>query len=397
MLSAQYVKKSLLLLFPFMLMACGEQAEVQIPPPKAIHVDTLTMTPIKLRLSKELPGRITAFKKAEVRPQVSGILEARLYKEGGQVKAGDVLYQIDPTTYESSVKSAKAQLAKAVANERSAKKEFVRYSELLRKNLASQLLFDEADSNYQQAKAEVAIRQAELDDANIQLSYTQVKAPISGQAGFSTVSEGSLLTSQQANYLTTIIQTSNVYVDMQQASVELYKIRKEHANLNDSKHLTIPVSITLEDGTAYEHSGQLEFADTQVTGSTGTVTLRAIFPNPDNTLLAGMYVRAQISSPVEREYLVVPQSAVVRSQSGQPSVFTVNKDNITVKNPVVLGNEVANGWIVTHGINQGDQVVISNLIHVRTNQKVIVDSTTDASGNITTLNNQSASLTAKQD
>ncbi|WP_426359399.1 efflux RND transporter periplasmic adaptor subunit [Pseudocolwellia sp. HL-MZ19] len=378
MLLAKSFKYSLYILLPFILVACGGQAEPEKKVPADLHVDTLKMTPTLLRLTKELPGRIAAFKKAEVRPQVTGILKTRLYKEGSMVKAGDVLYQIDPTTYESAVKSAEAQLAKAIASEKSAEKIAVRYTKLLKQKLASQTLYDDAESTYEQAKAEVAIRQAELDTANVQLSYTKVKAPISGQVGISLVSEGSLLTAEQSSYLTTIIQTSNVYIDMQQSSVSLYKIRKDFNTIDMPEPLFIAVSITLEDGTPYDMSGHLEFADTQVTGSTGTVTLRAIIPNPTNTLLAGMYVRAHISSPIERNYLVVPQSAVVRSQSGEPSVYIVNEENITVKKSVVLGNEVKNGWIVSEGLTENDQVVISNLIKIKNNQKVIIDTTTDA-------------------
>ena len=248
-----------------------------------------------------------------------------------------------------------------------------RYANLLKKKLTSQQLYDEADSTYLQAKAEVAIRQAELDYANIELSYTQIKAPISGQAGFSLVSEGSLLTTGQSDYITTIIQTDNVYVDMKQSSVSLYKLQQEFRTMINQRPI-VPVSITLEDGTTYSEQGQLEFADTQVEGSTGTVTLRAIIPNPDNALLAGMYVRAYISMPEARDYLVIPQSSVVRSQSGVPSVYVVNQDNIIVKKTIVLSNEVGNGWVVKEGLEAGDKVVLNNLMNVKNNLSVIIDS-----------------------
>jgi len=381
MLLAKSFKYSLCILFPFILVACGGQAEPENKVSSAIHVDTLTISPVAIRLTKELPGRITAFKKAEVRPQVSGILKSRLYNEGKMVKAGDVLYEIDPTTYLSAVNSAKAQLAKALANEATTKRSALRYKELLRKNLSSKLVYDEAESLYEQAEAEVAIRQAELDNANVLLSYTKVKAPISGRIGISSVSEGSLLTAEQSSYLTTIIQTNDVYVDMQLPSVSLYKIRQRFQHLRGTEPLLIPVSITLEDGTPYELIGHLEFTDTQVTGSTGTVTLRAIIPNPNNTLLAGMYVRAHISMPEEQDYLVVPQSAVVRSQSGQPALFIINGENKAVKKDIVLGREVGNGWIVDMGLSAGEKVVISNLIRVRNNQEVIIDTDTDSNTN----------------
>lgn len=366
-----------LLLSSSLLFGCGEQAMEQRPAPGPIHVDVLDLTPTTLRLTTELPGRITAFKQAEVRPQVTGILKSRLYKEGSQVEADEVLYEIDPTTYQSNVNSAQAQLAKALTSEDTARKTALRYKELLRKKLTSQQDFDDADALYKEAQAEVAIRQAELDYANIELSYTKIKAPISGQAGLSLVSEGSLLTSEQSSYLTTIVQTSDVYVDMQQSSLAITKIRKEFATFTD-QNAEVPVTITLEDGSAYDEVGHLEFSDTLVSDSTGTVTLRAIIPNPDNTLLAGMYVRAHISMPEARGYLVVPQSAVVRSQSGEPSVFVVTEDNKTVKKSVVLSNEVGNGWVVKEGLSSGEQIVITNIINMKNDIAVVVDSSTNS-------------------
>ncbi|MGR5065205.1 efflux RND transporter periplasmic adaptor subunit [Photobacterium sp. DNB22_13_2] len=366
-----------LLLSSTLLLGCGEQAINQRPAPGPLHVDVIDLTPTTLRLTTELPGRITAFKQAEVRPQVTGILKSRLYNEGSQVEAGDVLYELDPTTYQSNVNSAQAQLAKALTSEDTAQKTAIRYQELLRKKLTSQQDFDDADAVYKEAQAEVAIRQAELDYANVELSYTKIKAPISGQAGLSLVSEGSLLTAEQSSYLTTIVQTSNVYVDMQQSSLAITKIRKEFATFTE-KNAEIPVSITLEDGSAYDEVGHLEFSDTLVSDSTGTVTLRAIIPNPSNLLLGGMYVRAHISMPEARDYLVVPQSAVVRSQSGEPSVFVVSQNNKTVKKPVVLGNEIGNGWVVKEGLVSGEQVVITNIINMKNDIAVVVDSGTDS-------------------
>ncbi|BEU03308.1 MexE family multidrug efflux RND transporter periplasmic adaptor subunit [Agarivorans sp. OAG1] len=361
-------------LLSFTIFGCGENIPNQRPKAGPAHVDVLKLTPTTLRLTTELPGRITAFKQAEVRPQVTGILKSRLYVEGSQVETGDVLYQIDPTVYQSNVNSAQAQLAKALTSKETARKTAIRYQELLKKKLTSQQLYDDADAAYKEAQAEVAIRQAALDYANIELSYTQIKAPISGQVGLSQVSEGSLLTAEQSSYLTTIIQTSNVYVDMQQSSLSIHKLKQDFSDFKDKRE-EIPVSITLEDGSAYEQIGHLEFADTQVSGSTGTVTLRAIIPNSNNTLLAGMYVRAHISMPEARNYLVVPQSAVVRSQSGEPSVFVVGQNNKTVKKSVELGNEVGNGWVVKHGLVSGDLVVINNILNMRNNIDVVVDST----------------------
>jgi len=307
---------------------------------------------------------------------VGGIIKKRLFKEGEYVKAGDVLYQIDPTTYQASVNSSKAQLNKAIADQQAAQKSFDRYSELLKQKLTSQQDYDDAYSTNQQALASVAVYQAELDTANIQLSYTQIKAPISGIIGLSQVSEGALVTAEQSSYLAEIIQSDQVYVDMTQSSVSLYTERKEFQNLfkKGQKKPMIPVKIILEDGSEYEQTGYLEFADAQVNDTTGSVTLRALIPNADNSLLPGMFVRALISSPQEQNYIVLPQATIIRTQSGEPYVYIVNDKNMTEKKMLQLGNEVDDGWIVKEGLNVGDKVVISNFSSVRQDQEVIVDS-----------------------
>jgi len=370
---ANAIKYPLLLSLFLSLIGCNVQKTSTPKAAAEIHVDTLTIDYINLRLSNELPGRVTAFKEAEVRPQITGIVKNRLYEEGSYIEEGDTLFLIDPTIYQSTVNSANAELKKAQSTERNAKKEMQRYAELLKKKLSSQQLYDQAEAAYLEAKAQTAISQASLDYANIELSYTQIKAPISGQAGFSHVSEGSLLTSGQTDYLTTIIQTDNVYVDMQQSAVNLYKLKRQFKDAITEKPV-VPVTLTLEDGTTYEQQGTLKFVDTQVEGSTGTVTLRAVFPNPDNELLPGMYVRAHIAYPEARDYLVVPQSAVVRSQSGAPSVYVVNKDNMVEKKSLVLSSEVGSSWVVEKGLKPGDRIITNNLTKIKSKAAVVIDS-----------------------
>lgn len=369
-------KHMLFFVLTFLLSGCGEQAGHAPRTMGPIHVDTQTVTTSKIRLSTELPGRISAFNEAEVRPQVGGIIQKRLFKEGAYVNAGDVLYQIDPTTYQASVNSSKAQLQKAISDQQSAQKSFNRYRELLKQKLTSQQNYDDAYSTNQQALASVAIYQAELDNDNIQLSYTQIKAPISGIIGLSQVSEGALVTAEQSSYLVKIIQSDQVYVDMTQSSVSLYTQRKEFQDLfkKGMEKPTIPVKIILEDGSEYEQTGYLEFADAQVNDTTGSVTLRALVPNLNNTLLPGMFVRAFVSSPQEKDYIVLPQSTIIRTQSGEPYVFIVNDNNITEKKMLQLGNEVGNGWVVKEGLNVGDKVVISNFSAVKQDQEVVIDS-----------------------
>ncbi|WP_187695299.1 efflux RND transporter periplasmic adaptor subunit [Colwellia ponticola] len=388
MLLTHSVKKIVfLLLLPMALLGCDKQeqltAQSVIQKDPAIHVDTLMLSATTLRLTNELPGRISAYKEAEVRPQVSGIVQSREFAEGSLVKRGQILYKIDATTYQATVNSAKAQLDKAIANQESTNKIAIRYAELLRKNLASQQLYDESYSTYLQAKAEVAIRKADLENASIQLSYTDIKAPISGRIGISQVNEGTLLTTGQASYLTTIIQLDQVYVDMKQSSVSLYKLRQEFKKEIKDRP-PVPVTVTLEDGTQYNELGYLEFADFQVDNATGSVTLRALMPNPENILLPGTFVRAHIALPTEKSYLVIPQSAVIRSQSGEPSVFLVSGNDLAIKKVIVLGHEVNNAWVVKQGLVAGDQVIINNLIKVKNNQKVIVDSKMGAASNADT-------------
>jgi len=369
-------KRYLLCLCIFILSGCGEQPNTIQKAASNIHVDTLTISKVKLRLSTELPGRISAFNQAEVRPQVSGIIQSRLFKEGADVKKGDLLYQIDPKSYQASVNSNKAQLAKAIADQKATQKTVNRYKELVKKKLASQQDYDDAESANEQAIAEVAIREADLETANILLSYTKITAPISGRIGLSQVSEGSLVTAQQDTNLTSIIQSNKVYVDMTQSSIALYAQQQEFQGSLEhaEKQPVVPVKITLEDGSEYDQLGYLEFSDSQVDNSTGSVTLRALVPNEKHSLLPGMFVRATISAPQEKDYIVIPQPLVVRTQAGEPTAYVINSENEAKRINLTLGSEVDGGWVVSEGLNVGDKVVMSNLSKIKANQTVVIDS-----------------------
>ena len=283
-----------------------------------------------------------------------------------------MLYQIDPVTYQASVNSNKAELAKAVVDQKATQKSLVRYKELIKKKLTSQQAFDDAETANDQALAEVAIRQAALDNANTLLSYTKIKAPISGRIGLSNISEGALITAQQSTNLATIIQSNQVYVDMTQSSILLYAQQQEFKGTTEKP--IVPVKITLEDGSEYDETGYLEFSDVQVSDSTGSVTLRALVPNEQHSLLPGMFVRATISAPQEKEYIVIPQSLVVRTQSGQPTAYVINSDNKAMRIDLILGNEVDAGWVVKQGLTVGDKVVMNNLSKIKSNQTVVIDS-----------------------
>ncbi|MUJ36945.1 efflux RND transporter periplasmic adaptor subunit [Aliivibrio fischeri] len=357
----------------FLISGCNDNPTQQ-KKALAIHVDTLTLQYKNTRLSSELPGRISAIKEAEVRPQVSGIITERLFKEGKEVKQGDVLYQIDPATYQANVNSAEATLNRTLADQNVAKKTLNRVAELAKKKLSSQQDFDDAQAAYEQATAEVAVSQAALDYSNILLSYTQVTAPISGRIGISQVSEGALVTAEQSNYLTTIQQINDVYVDMSQSSLSLLKLKREFPrNKDHEQEPTIPVDIKMEDGTGYPVQGYLEASDISVDESTGSMTLRAIVSNPNNELLPGIFVRATIYSPSEKDYIVIPQSIVVRSQTGEPFVYIANDKNIVEKRAISLGNEMENNWIVLDGLKEGEQVIINNLQKIKEGASVVID------------------------
>ncbi|MCL4141001.1 UNVERIFIED_CONTAM: hypothetical protein GTU68_060004 [Idotea baltica] len=349
----------------FIISGCKDNSPQQqkIPP---LHVDTLTLQYKSARLSSELPGRISAIKEAEVRPQVSGIITERLFKEGKEVKQGDVLYQIEPATYQANVNSAKATLNRTLADQNVAKKTLNRIAELAKKKAA-----------YEQATAEVAVSQAALDYSNILLSYTQITAPISGRIGISQVSEGALVTAEQSSYLTTIQQINNVYVDISQSSLSLLKLKREFPrNKDHEQERKIPVDIKMEDGTDYPIQGYLEASDILVDESTGSMTLRAIVSNPNNELLPGIFVRATIYSPSEKDYIMIPQSIVIRSQTGEPFVYIANDKNIVEKRAISLGNEMENNWIVLNGLKEGEHVIINNLQKIKEGAPIVIDNAT---------------------
>lgn len=337
----------------------------------APKVSVVTMEPQSIQLSSALPGRTSAYKIAEVRPQVSGIILHRFFTEGSDVKEGDVLYQIDPATYKAAVNSAVAEVNKAKADASSAYKTEQRYADLVKRKLISQQDFDTAYSKWQQAKAQVGVAQANLDNAKIQLSYTKVKAPISGRIGLSEVTEGALVTANQANYLTTIQQLDPIYVDMTQSSTQMIKLKRGMANkLDDNGKL--PVTVKLEDGSVYGHKGKLAFSGVTVDESTGSVTLRAIVPNPDNELLPGMFVRTQLPQPMAQTSLLVPQQSVERDQQGKAFVYVVNPQNQVERRAINVGQSIKSDWLVLSGLNAGDQVISRGLMRIKPGMKVAI-------------------------
>lgn len=308
---------------------CNQQ-QAAAPQAQAPEVEVYTVAAQPLPITTELPGRTSAFQVAEVRPQVSGIIQKRLFVEGANVTAGTSLYQIDAATYQASVNSAQATLAKAQANLLTSQPKVARYKELVEIEGVSKQEYDDAVAANEQAKADVAAAQAALETATINLKYTQVGAPISGRIGRSSVTPGALVTANQTNALTTVQQLDPIYVDVTQSSNDLLRLKREmdSGSLKKAGNGQAKVTLLLADGTTYAESGKLQFSDVTVDQGTGNVMLRALFPNPKFDLLPGMYVRAVLESGINDKAIVVPQRGVSRNQKGQATALVLNKENV---------------------------------------------------------------------
>ena len=353
----------LTLLAASLLTACGQE-QPEGPgamPPAAVDVVTLKSAP--LQLTTELTGRTAARRIAEVRPQVSGIILKRYFTEGSDVKAGQLLYQIDPATYEAAVASADAALAKAQATEQSARLKAQRYAELVKAKAISTQDNDDAQASWKQAVAEIAAAKATLKSAKINLGYTRVTAPISGRIGKSSVTEGALVTAQQANNLTTIQQLDPLYVDVTQSTTELLRLKRQLAagTLATAKSGSAKVQFQLEDGSAYPHAGQLQFSDVTVDETTGMVTLRALVPNPERLLLPGMFMRATLQQGERPDGLLVPQAAVARTPRGGATVLIVDAQNKVEQRDIQVSQSQNGNWVVESGLKAGERVIVAGL------------------------------------
>lgn len=343
------------------LLACSEpeQAQAQQPMPE---VEVITLAAASVGLKTELPGRTIEFRQAEIRPQVSGILQQRLFREGQQVEVGQVLYQIDAATYQAALASAKANLASAKAGQLNANNKAKRIKDLLDSKVVSQQDYDDANALMMQADAAVASAEAALQTARINLDYTEIKAPISGRIGRSSVTEGALLTANQAQGLATIRQLNPIYVDLTQSSTELLKLKRQ---LSEQAKQQVSVDLILEDGSKYAHQGSLEFSEVNVDPSTGMVTLRAVFDNNETGLLPGMFVRAVLNHGTNDNAILVPQAAISRTPKGDAMVMIVTADNQVESRLVQLGQSTKGSWVAEAGVKAGERVIISGLQKVR--------------------------------
>ncbi|WP_370261201.1 efflux RND transporter periplasmic adaptor subunit [Limnobacter sp.] len=355
------------------LSGCGEPESAKAAAPAQLPkvvVHQVVEKPVALY--SELPGRTAPYLIAEVRPQVNGIVEKRLFTEGSNVKAGASLYQIDASTYQAEVASAKASLERAQANLRSAEIRNTRFQDLAKLNAVSQQERDDTYAALQLAQADVASAKAALQKAQINLNYTRVNAPISGRIGRSSVTAGALVQQGQPQALATIQQLNPMYVDLTQSASELLALKADLASgaIQNTGKNAAKVRLKLENGQDYPHEGTLQFSEVSVDQETGSVTLRAVFPNPDLTLLPGMYVRAALEEGVRESGILVPQKGIVRDATGAPSALVVNAENKVERRSVKTARAMGNQWLVAEGLAAGDRVIIEGLQKVRPGQEV---------------------------
>lgn len=347
------------------------------------EVSAMALHPQSVAITAELPGRTSAYLVAEVRPQVGGIIRNRNFKEGSEVKAGDVLYEIDPASYQAAYDSAAAALQKAEGGVPSAQAKLDRYKGLSAQNAVSQQDFDDAQASLVQAQADVAAAKAALETARINLDYTKLRAPIGGRVDASTVTVGALVTADQTTALTTIRQLDPINVDVTQSSTNLLEFRRavEEGRLKTSGD-NVSVHLTLEDGSTYKESGKLEFSEAAVAETVGTITVRAVFPNPDRVLLPGMYVRATIAEGVAENSYLVPQRAVIRNTKGEPTAMFVGDDGKVQQRTLTVQRSIGNSWLVNAGVKDGDRVIVEGAQRVRDGMDVTVAAVTidDATG-----------------
>jgi membrane fusion protein (multidrug efflux system) len=322
----------------------------------------------------ELPGRTNPYRVAQVRARVDGIVLRREFKEGGDIKAGQRLYQIDPGPYQAALASAQALLGRARANVGAVNAQAARYKELVVTKAVSQQEYDNAVASLGQAQADVAAGQADVRTASINLGYTDVTAPITGRAGISQVTEGAYVQASQATLMTTIQQIDPIYVDLNQSSVQALRLRRDIAS---GKVATAGVhgarvDIILEDGTAYPRPGRLEFTDITVDPATGSVTVRVLVPNPDHLLLPGMFVRARVEEGTVEDAVLVPQVGVTHTPQGQAAVLLVGPDGKVVQRIVQASRTLGSDWVVTGGLQAGEKVIVSGLQRARPGMPVHV-------------------------
>ncbi|MEN2393742.1 efflux RND transporter periplasmic adaptor subunit [Pseudomonas halotolerans] len=371
-LFAKSLVTSLVLVFLivlFLLGGCSGESAPVVEPPK---VSVLTVQPKSQALTTELAGRTQAFMVAEIRPQVGGIVQRRLFVEGAEVKAGQALYQLDASSYKAALAEAQANLAKARATLKSAQATAKRNAQLAKIDAISQQDNEDAQASLLTAEAERQVAQAGVETARINLAYTRISSPVSGRIETSTVTPGALVVANQESALTTVQQLDPIYVDVTQSTTELLRLKRDLASgvLQSNGEGEARISLKLDDGSTYAHEGRLKFSGVSVNEGTGTVTLRAQIANPDRLLLPGMYVRAVLEQARDDQAILIPQQAVTRSASGVTTVLLVVNGKVEQR-VLTIDRAVGNQWWVKTGLNAGDQLIVEGGQKVRVGEAVV--------------------------
>lgn len=354
------------------MAGCGKKQPAAKPQAGPPEVSVITVQPQRTAITTELSGRTSASLVAEVRPQVSGIILKRVFTEGSDVKAGQLLYQIDPASYQAAYASAKASEARAEANLIPARLKEERYKDLVKIKAVSQQDYDNAFAALKQAEADVASAKAAVETARINLAYTRVTAPISGRIGKSTVTTGALVTASQPAALATIQQLSSMYVDVTQSSAEMLRLQQSLASglLKKGGAAQAKVKLLLENGATYPQEGTLKFSDVTVDQSTGSVTLRSVFSNPKQTLLPGMFVRTVVQEGINEQAILVPQRGVTRNPAGNAMVMVVGAEEKVEPRIIKVDRTVGDSWLVADGLKPGDRVILEGIQKARPGTQV---------------------------
>ncbi|HIC8605455.1 efflux RND transporter periplasmic adaptor subunit [Citrobacter freundii] len=337
------------------------------------EVGVVTLVPSSVNIKSELPGRALAFEIAEIRPQVGGIIIKRNFVEGDKVSKGESLYQIDPAPLQARLDSAKGALAKAQATANNVRLTLNRQSALIKSNYVSRQDYDTTLSQLNEAQANVAVAKADLEQATINLRYANVTSPIDGISGKSSVTVGALVTANQENSLVTVQRLDPIYVDLTQSVQDFLRLKEEKANGKIAQQQgKIPVELMLENGKPYRHTGTLEFSDPAVDETTGSVTLRAVFPNPECEILPGMYVTALLDEGSQQNVLMVPQQGITHNEQGKATALILDQENVVQLREINAVKAVGNQWLVTAGLRPGDRVIVSGLQRIRPGSKARV-------------------------
>lgn len=346
------------------LTACGAQEPAAPPPPK---VGVVTVKEEPVTLTAELPGRITALETSEVRPQINGIIRRRLFTEGSMVRAGQVLYEIDDSAYRAALGTARGNLARAQASIDSTRLQAERYRSLIGINAVSRQELDNAEAAARQARADVAAQRSSVQAAQVNVDFTRIRAPISGRIGRSLYTAGALVQAGQPDPLATILRSDQVYVDVTQSAAQILNLKEALAagGISQEGQANLRVTLLLPNGKIYPHEGRLQFSEVAVDPQTGSVTLRAIFPNRDGFLLPGMYVRAQVVEGVRQNAILAPQQGITRDPRGRATALVVNAQNKVEQRKVTADRPVGDKWVITGGLKAGDRLIVEGMMGVQ--------------------------------